>query len=56
MTGRMLISDLNIYQIPAAKALIGASLIQYLIYALIYIVEGFMLTSDDLSPSKLPTN
>jgi uncharacterized membrane protein len=33
----------SLYEIPAAKALMGAAFIQYLIYAVFYIIEGAKL-------------
>ena len=33
----------NAYEIPAAKALVGAAFVQYLVYAVIYIIEGAKL-------------
>lgn len=33
----------NLYEVPAAKALMGAAFIQYLIYAVFYVIEGSKL-------------
>jgi hypothetical protein len=42
------------YNIPFAKALIGAALIQYLIYAVFYIIEGFKLEEFDKEEQVKP--
>lgn len=45
----------NAYHVSGAKALVGAAFIEYMIYGVMYIIEGFKLNDfEDSLPVKPP--